>query len=110
MNRLRPPTVCLALLLTFAFAATTLAQSLPLPRSTPEAQGMASGELLQFITAADREIDAMHSFMLLRHGQVVAEGWWAPYAPEKNHVLYSTQQKFHVHRRRHGGRRKKTEH
>ena len=50
-----------------------------LPRSTPEAQGVSSPALLAFVEAADSDIDAMHSFMLVRHGQVVAEGWWAPY-------------------------------
>jgi hypothetical protein len=23
-----------------------------------------------------------HSFMMLRHGNVIAEGWWAPYRAE----------------------------
>ena len=32
--------------------------------------------------------------MLLRHGKVVAEGWWAPYAPEDMHVLYSVTKSF----------------
>jgi len=36
----------------------------------------------------------MHSFMLLRHGQVVAEGWWGPLRPEFNHTLYSMSKSF----------------
>jgi CubicO group peptidase (beta-lactamase class C family) len=32
--------------------------------------------------------------MLLRHGQVVAEGWWAPYSPSKVHLLYSLSKSF----------------
>ena len=32
--------------------------------------------------------------MLLRHGQVVAEGWWAPYAPERPHMLFSLSKSF----------------
>ena len=27
--------------------------------------------------------------MILRHGRVVAEGWWAPYRPDDVHLLYS---------------------
>ena len=55
----------------------------PLPRSTPESQGVSSAAVLEFIEAADKNIDSMNSFMLVRHGHVVAEGWWAPYAPRR---------------------------
>src|SRR5207253_1322387 len=47
-----------------------------LPRSAPERQGISSSDLLAFVDAADNQIDQMHSFMLVRHGHVVAEGWW----------------------------------
>ena len=60
----------------------------PLPRSTPESQGVSSKAVLRFIDAAD-QIDAMNSFMLVRHGQVIAEGWWTPYDAESKHELYS---------------------
>src|SRR4029078_12169954 len=36
----------------------------------------------------------MHSFRLVRHGQVVAEGWWTPYNAETPHVLYSLSKSF----------------
>jgi CubicO group peptidase (beta-lactamase class C family) len=32
--------------------------------------------------------------MLLRHGKVAAEGWWAPYAPALPHKLYSLSKSF----------------
>ena len=54
-----------------------------LPRSSPEAQGVSSAAVLSFVEAADKNIDSLHSFMLVRHGHVVAEGWWAPYAPSR---------------------------
>ena len=65
-----------------------------LVHSTPEAQGIASSAILAFIEAADRDIDSLHSFMLLRHGAVVAQGWWSPYAPEVPHVLFSLSKSF----------------
>ncbi len=65
-----------------------------LPRSTPEAQGISSSAILSFIESADKDIDSLHSFMLLRHGCVVAEGWWAPYNAESPHVLYSLSKSF----------------
>src|SRR2546423_7407980 len=36
----------------------------------------------------------MNSSMLLRHGKVIAEGWWAPYAPKTPHVLHSLSKSF----------------
>lgn len=65
-----------------------------LPRSSPEAQGVSSPGVLAFVEAADRGIDAMNSFMLVRHGQVVAEGWWSPYRAESPHSLYSLSKSF----------------
>lgn len=65
-----------------------------LPRGTPEQQGISSAAILDFIQSADQKIDAIHSFMLVRHGHVVAEGWWSPYAPEIPHTLFSLSKSF----------------
>ena len=68
--------------------------SRPLPRSTPEAQGVSSARLTAFIDALDRDVDAMHSVMVLRHGQVIAEGWWAPDDAEIPHQVFSLTKSF----------------
>ncbi len=65
-----------------------------LPRSSPEAESVSSTGLLAFLDAVDETIRDLHSFMLLRHGRVVAEGWWAPYAPEHPHNLFSLSKSF----------------
>src|SRR5919201_192543 len=65
-----------------------------LPRSSPEAQGVSSPAVLAFVEAVDRQIDSLHSFMLLRHGHVVAEGWWAPYDAAAPHSLFSLSKSF----------------
>ncbi len=65
-----------------------------LPRSTPEAQGVASGAILDFVEAIERAGSVLHSFMLLRHGEVIAEGWWSPYGPEQPHTLFSLSKSF----------------
>jgi CubicO group peptidase (beta-lactamase class C family) len=83
--------VVLCLLVSIASYAQ---QSASLPRSSPEQQGIASADLLAFVEAADKEIDAMNSFMLVRHGHVVAEGWWAPYERDTPHMLYSLSKSF----------------
>lgn len=65
-----------------------------LPRSEPEAQGVASGGILDFINAVEEGRLNLHSFMVVRHGNVVAGGWWAPYAAERRHTLYSLSKSF----------------
>jgi CubicO group peptidase (beta-lactamase class C family) len=32
--------------------------------------------------------------MFLRHGKVIAEGWWKPYSPDYKHILYSASKTF----------------
>lgn len=70
------------------------AVDLSLPRSTPEAQGVSSQAIREFVESADRDIHTLHSFMLVRHGQVIAEGWWKPEAADKPHVLWSLSKSF----------------
>ena len=65
-----------------------------LPRSTPEAQGMPSSAVLAFLTDAERKSLGLHSLMILRHGYVVAEGWWDPYGPVHPHMLFSVSKSF----------------
>ncbi len=64
-----------------------------LPRGTPEQQGLSSQPIHAFIKAAD-QIDALHSFMLVRHGHVVAEGWWEPHDARTPHMFYSLSKSF----------------
>ena len=70
--------------------------AMPLPRSTPEAQGVSSRAICDYIETADRQINTMHSFMLVRHGHVIAEAWWKPEAPDKPHVLWSLSKSFNA--------------
>jgi CubicO group peptidase (beta-lactamase class C family) len=65
-----------------------------LPHSVPEAQGISSTAILAFIEEVEKSVDALHSFMLLRHGRVVAEGWWSPYSAERPHMLFSLSKSF----------------
>ncbi len=63
-------------------------------RSTPEKQGVSSSKLHSFIEELDAHVDTMNSFMLVRHGHVVAEAWWTPYDAQTPHVLYSLSKSF----------------
>ncbi|KQO60185.1 serine hydrolase domain-containing protein [Curtobacterium sp. Leaf261] len=65
------------------------------PRSSPSALGIDAGGVLAFVRALETTPDVEpHSLMLLRHGQVVAEGWWAPYRADRVHLLYSLSKSF----------------
>lgn len=89
------------LILAFLFGFLSTAVIAPLaaddaerfPRASPESQGIDSERLLRVVTALDA-MEHVHSFMLMRHGKVVAEGWWKPYAAEHNHVLFSVSKSF----------------
>ena len=60
-----------------------------LPRSTPEAEGVDPQAIVQFFQDLDQSGLEIHSIMILRHGKVIAEHWWAPYGPEYTHAMYS---------------------
>ena len=84
-----------ALLLSVLWISTpTHAEKLSLPRSSPESQGVSSVQIRKFVEAVDQKVHTLHSFMLVRHGQVVAEGWWKPESAEKPHVLWSLSKSF----------------
>jgi CubicO group peptidase (beta-lactamase class C family) len=63
-------------------------------RITPESVGIPSSAIQAFVQATEERVGGLHSFMLLRHGQVAAEAWWAPYAPERRHLLFSLSKSF----------------
>ncbi|UBV44128.1 beta-lactamase family protein (plasmid) [Deinococcus taeanensis] len=66
----------------------------PLPRSSPEAQGLSSRAVVSWLDALKADALELHSFMLLRAGTVIAEGWWSPYSPKRVHRLHSLSKSF----------------
>jgi CubicO group peptidase (beta-lactamase class C family) len=66
-----------------------------LPRSAPADQHVDPAAVLAFVDAVDSDPEIeLHSLMVLRHGHVVAEGWWAPHTPERPRLLYSLSKSF----------------
>lgn len=63
-------------------------------RVTPESVGVPSQSILDMLDQLYREGVEMHSFKLLRHGKVCAEGSWAPYSPQTRHILFSFSKSF----------------
>ncbi|GEA86758.1 serine hydrolase domain-containing protein [Cellulomonas cellasea] len=60
-----------------------------LPRSTPTAAGVSARSLTALLDRLEASAAECHSLMVVRHGHVVAEGWWAPYSAGRPHLLYS---------------------
>ncbi|MFI9169523.1 serine hydrolase domain-containing protein [Streptomyces lincolnensis] len=66
-----------------------------LPTSSPAAQGVAASGVHAFLDSIEAAPDIEpHSVMILRHDHVVASGWWAPYSPQRVHLLYSISKSF----------------
>lgn len=66
-----------------------------LPDGPPASQGVDARGVHAFLDALEQapEIEP-HSLMIVRHGRLVASGWWAPYAPDRLHLLYSLSKSF----------------
>ena len=86
------------ILLSFSFLLVSVAckaQPQKVVVTTPESLGISSQAILGFIEAAEKERkDELHSFILLRHGQIAAQGWWNPYNPDTPHMLFSLSKSF----------------
>ena len=66
-----------------------------LPRSTPAQQDVDPAAILAFLDAVESHGEVeLHSLMVVKHGHVVAEGWWSPHTPERTRLLYSLSKSF----------------
>ncbi|HMQ07161.1 MAG TPA: serine hydrolase [Saprospiraceae bacterium] len=65
-----------------------------LPISTPEAEGVSSEGILSFLDAVEKGNNELHSVILLRHGNVIVEGYWSPYRKDLKHVMFSASKSF----------------
>lgn len=80
--------------LLFILLVTRMSAQNLLPRSTPEQQGVSSQAIIDFLDSAVRNKNEFHSFMFVRHGKVIADGWWSPYGADLKHTLYSLSKSF----------------
>ena len=65
-----------------------------LPRARPSEVGVSATALLDVLDGLLERGLELHSLMVVRRGYVLAEGWWAPYSPERLHLLYSLSKSF----------------
>ena len=64
------------------------------PVSQPEKEGVSSIGIDSFLYAVNHSKHEFHSFMFLRHGKIIAQGWWNPYRSDLRHSLYSCSKSF----------------
>jgi len=62
--------------------------------TTPENLGIDSSTILNFIERIEKEHINLHGFLVLRNGQIAAEGYWAPYERDNMHRIYSISKTF----------------
>jgi CubicO group peptidase (beta-lactamase class C family) len=66
-----------------------------LPASTPSVQGVEPEGVQALIDELEStEGVEPHSLLILRHGYVVAAGWWHPYTPQRPQLVYSVSKSF----------------
>ena len=66
----------------------------PMPRSTPEREGVPSKAIERYMRALDEQKLAMHSVMFVRHGKIIYESYYNPFDPAFRHRLYSCSKSF----------------
>ena len=76
------------MLLTSRGWAQGTATSKALPRAMPHQLGLAESHIIDFLDSMAVEGHELHSLMILRRGQVIAEGWAEPYGPQINHSMF----------------------
>lgn len=59
----------------------------------PREVGVSPSALLKLVERWET-LGGVHSFVLVRHGDIAAQGWWKPYAPDRRHMLFSLSKSF----------------
>ncbi len=63
-------------------------------REIPERAGVPSKCIVNFIERLRKKEIPMHSFLLLRHDKLIAEGYYAPYQADTPHRMFSITKSF----------------
>ncbi len=61
----------------------------PFEMTTPEALGIRSRDIMAYLDELEASNTEMHGLMIMRHGKLCAQGWWAPFGPNVRHGLQS---------------------
>ena len=64
------------------------------PVASPESVGLSSNKLNELYHFLEKPDMGLHSFLIVRHGKLVSQAYWAPYAQDKPHTLFSASKTF----------------
>lgn len=64
------------------------------PLAAPSSQGVDARAVLAFLDAQEAEGAQVHTLQVMRHGQFVADAWWAPRHPSDRMLVYSLSKTF----------------
>ncbi|GAA1371854.1 serine hydrolase domain-containing protein [Luteococcus sanguinis] len=67
---------------------------MPLTRTDALTAGIDPRALLDFIDAQEAAGQQTHALLVLRRGELLAEGYWAPFAPADRQLVYSLSKTF----------------
>ena len=62
--------------------------------STPEQEGISTDSVKRFLTRLENKHIPLHSFLLMRHGRLVSEVYYAPYDRNTMHRMFSITKSF----------------
>ncbi len=60
-----------------------------LPRTAPAEAGVPAAAILRFLDRLEYYQVNLHSLLLMRHGKLIAEGYYAPNSPSRLHRMFS---------------------
>ena len=61
---------------------------------TPEAAGISSAKIVKFIDRIEKRNAIMHSLLIMRHGKIITENYWAPFDENFCHRMYSQTKSY----------------
>ena len=61
---------------------------------TPEEAGISSLKIAKFIDRIEKRDAIMHSLLIMRHGKIVTENYWAPFDESFCHRMYSQTKSY----------------
>jgi len=63
-------------------------------RITPEEAGISSDKIIKFIDRIEKRDAIMHSLLIMRHGKILTENYWAPFDENFCHRMYSQTKSY----------------
>ena len=71
-----------------------MSEKYELKTNIPENLGIPSEAILNFIEHLERRKLCIHSFLIMRHGEIAAEGYYPPFKADTLHRMYSQSKTF----------------